>query len=232
MAIAISATGLTSAFAQTGDEIIQKHIDAIGGTKNWNKIKSMKMVGSMNAQGMEINMTQTVVNEKGMRTDISLMGQNGFMIVTPTAGWMYMPFGGQQTKPEPMPEDQVKMQKGQLNYKNSQLADKAEITKSKLDGKDTVNDVACYKVNVTTKDGSEQSCYFDMKTYYMVRIEKKVKVKEEETEVAVNYSNFMKQSEGIVMPMTMGTPQGDITFKTIEINKPVDDKIFTPEVAK
>ena len=231
MALAISFTGINS-YAQTADEIIQKHIEAIGGSKNWEKIKSVKMVGAMSVQGMEMNLTQTIINEKGARTDIAMMGQNGFMIVTPKEGWMYMPFGGGMTKPEPMPMDQVNMQKGQLNYNNSQLVDKSSITKSTLDGRDTIDNVSCYKVKLSTKDGGEEVCYFDSKTYYMLRVEKKVKVKDEEQEVPVSFSNFVKQPEGVVIPMTMGTAQGDITFKSVEFNKANDVKIFVPEVGK
>ena len=231
MALAICSMAFT-AYCQTADEIIQKHIEAIGGIKNWDKVKSVKMTGSMSAQGMEINMTQTIINDKGMRTDVSMMGQNGFMIVTPKAGWMYMPFGGQQTKPEPIPAEQLAMQADQLNYKNMQLVDKSTITKSSLDGQDTINSINCYKVNVTTKAGGDQICYFDAKTYYMLRVEKKVKVQEEETEVAVNFGDFAKQPEGIVVPMSIGSPQGEVTIKSIEINKSSDEKIFIPTVTK
>lgn len=227
MALAISATALTS-FAQTADQIIQKHIEAIGGTKNWDKIKTVKLVGAMSAQGMEIPVTQTIVNDKATRTDITAMGQTGYIIMTPTKGWQFMPFTG-QTAPQEIPADQLKTNKSQLNYKNMQMVDKSLISKATLEGNDTINSVNCFKLKVTNKEGNEITCYFDAATYYLVRQETKVKVQDDEQEVGISYSNFKKQPEGIVIPMTMGTPQGDITFKSVEFNKPVDDKIFKPD---
>jgi len=68
-------------FAQSAEEVVQKHITAIGGSDNWKKINSLKMAGSINANGMEINITQTILHNKAMRQDISLMGMDGYTIV-------------------------------------------------------------------------------------------------------------------------------------------------------
>ncbi len=52
------------ATAQTSDEIIAKHITAIGGLENWNKLKSLKMEGTIKAQGAEIKITIFQVDKK------------------------------------------------------------------------------------------------------------------------------------------------------------------------
>ena len=233
LAAMMLTAGITTVKAQTADEIIQKHIDAIGGIENWNKVKSMKKVGTMSMQGVDLNMTVTTVNDKGMRTDISVMGMNGYVIVTPKEGWMFLPFQPGMDKVTPMPADQIKTAQAQLSVKYGQLLDKSEISKSEFIGKDTINNIACYKVKITDKQGNEETDFFDAATYYLVSSAHKVKIQEEEQEISANFSNFQKQPEGIVIPMTMTSPmgQGDITFKSIEINKPVNDKIFTPDPA-
>ncbi len=229
----VLAAGFTTAKAQTADEIIQKHITAIGGTEKWNKINSMKRVGSMSIQGMEIGFTQTVVNDKGMRTDISMMGQNGFIILTPKEGWMYMPMQPGMDKVTPMPAEQIKASADKMNVKAGLLADKSGIAKAELVGKDTINKVACFKVKITDKEGNVQTDYFDASNFYLLRTEMTVKSEEGEQEVSLSFSDFKKQPEGIVLPMVMTSPlgMGDITFKSVEINKPVGDEIFKPTVA-
>src|SRR5947209_6610963 len=102
------ASGCSILKAQNADEIIGKHIEAMGGTDNWNKINTMKLTGSVSANGMELGMTQTVVNDKGMRADINAMGMNGYTIVTPGEGWMYMPFQP-GAKVTPLPSDMLKL---------------------------------------------------------------------------------------------------------------------------
>ena len=230
-ALALAFTAISAgSYAQTADEILQKHIDAIGG-KAWDKVNTLKLVGSMNSSGFELGMTQTTVVNKGTRIDISAMGQNGYIIMTPTEGWTFMPFAG-QTKPEKSSEEQVKQTADQINVKNTYLADKSFVVKAELDGMDTIENVNCYKLKITGKDGNERICYIEEKTYNMVRAEAKAKVGDEEQEAAVTFGNFKKLPEGITIPMTMGTQQGDLVFKTAEINKPVDEKIFKPTAAE
>ena len=222
--------GINTVKAQTADEIIQKHIDAIGGTDNWNKIKSIKRIGSMSIQGMDISYTETVVNDKGMRTDFSVMGSNNYYIITPKEGWAYMPAQGMD-KVTPLPAEQMKGAAERLNTKAGMLADKSGITKSEYVGKDTANNISCYKVKITDKDGNVQTDFFDATTYYLVRTEMTAKQGDTEQEVAMSFGDFKKPPEGIVLPMTMTSPMGvgDITVKSVEINKPVDDKTFKPD---
>jgi len=221
--------GTASVTAQTAEEIIRKHIDAIGGTDNWNKITTIKKVGSMSVQGMEIGLTLTVVNNKGARSDIRVMEQNGFMIATPKEGWMYMPFQGMD-KVTPMPPETLKMQQERMNVKAGMLTDMAEVAKAEYIGNDTINNISCLKVKITDKDGNQKTVFFDAATYYIIHEERKMTIKDEEQEINFNFSNFQKQPEGIVVPMTVTSPMmgGDITYKLIEINKPVDDNIFQP----
>ena len=94
-------------FAQTAEEIVTKHIEAVGGAAAWKKVNSIYYEGKMTVQGAEINVTITALNGKGSRQNISVMGMTGYQIVTPTAGWNFMPFQGQTTA-EPMTADQLK----------------------------------------------------------------------------------------------------------------------------
>ena len=93
--------------AQTADEIIAKHVEAIGGADAWKKVQSTKYEGNVKVQGADVSVTLTTLNGKGSRQDISLMGMNGFRIVTPAAGWNYMPFQG-QTEVDPMTAEDLK----------------------------------------------------------------------------------------------------------------------------
>ena len=232
LAVVVMIAATASVNAQTAEEIIRKHIDAIGGTDNWNKVTTTIRVGSMSVQGMDIGLTQTVVNNKGARTDINVSGVNGYMIATPKEGWMYLPFQGMD-KVTPMPAETLKMQQDRMNVKAGMLTDMSEVAKAEYTGKDTVNNISCLKVKITDKNGNEQTAFFDAATYYIVREERKMIINDEEQEIDVSFSNFQKQPEGIVVPMTMTSPMmgGDITFKSIAINKPVDDKTFRPDPA-
>ncbi|MEI8279183.1 MAG: hypothetical protein WCG87_05420 [Bacteroidota bacterium] len=216
-----------NATAQTAEEIVNKHLTAIGGEANWKKVNSIKMVGAINANGTEITMTQTVVNGKAMRQDITLMGMSGYQIVTNKEGWSYMPFQGQKT-PEAMTADDVKEQQEELDIQGKLVDYKTKGSKIAFLGKDQVEGTECFKLKLTTKAGKEETMYFDAGSYYLIKTTQKVKADGKEMEVATSFSNYQKQPEGIVIPMSVNAQGGEVVFKSVEINKPVDDKIFKP----
>jgi hypothetical protein len=230
LAATVFTTGIATVKAQSAEEIMDKHIAAIGGTENWNKVKTMKLIGSMSQQGIDISMIQTIEFGKGVRTDISAMGMNGWMIATTTAGWMYMPIMG-STKIDTMKPEMLKMQQKAMDMKGRQmLTYKTDGTKLEYLGKDTINNNPCFKLKITDKDGNESTSFIDCKTYYLLRTESKAKQNDEEMEVAAVYDNYKKLDEGVVMPMSITQQGGEVTFKSIEINKPVDAKTFIPSL--
>ena len=235
---ALAASLLAGAFsgkAQTADEIMQKHIDAIGGEKLLNGITTIKRSGSAQIQGMEIPCTTTFSDGKGFRKDLSVMGMTGFIIFTPKQGWIYAPFQPGMDSVTAVPEEQMKSIGDMLSLKSLLFANKANFEKIEKVGIDTVNNEPCFKLKVTGKSGKESTVFISSKTYYMVRVEMTAKVKDEDQEIALNYSNFQKLPEGLVLATTetdMMLAGAEITYKSTEINKPVADDTFKPIVVK
>ena len=213
--------------AQTADEVISKHITAVGGLDNWKKITSIKMTGGINAGGMDIPVTITKVSGKAMKVEFTVNGMTGYQILTKTEGWAYSPFQG-QTKPEAMTAEDVKESQDQLDAQGELMDYKAKGYKVEYLGKDDVEGTECYKLKVTLAGGKQENVFIDASTYYLIRTVAKVKADGKEVEVTSNFSNFQKLPEGIVFPMSMESMTGPINFKTIEINKPVDENIFKP----
>jgi len=230
MLAALALVAGISAKAQNADEILKKHEAAMGGAEKWDKIKTLKMTGTIKAQGMDIGITETIESGKAMRTDISVMGMNGYTIVTTKEGYTYMPFGGGPAKVDTMKADAVKGEQSKLNLKeaNNIVDYKAKGTKAEYVGTDSVNSALCYKIKFTEKDGDESTSFYDAKTYYLLRTESKVKVDDQETEVAVLYSDYKTLPEGIVMPMSINAQGGEVAFKSVEVNKPIDASVFVP----
>lgn len=228
MAIAMLFASFITAKAQTADEIIQKHITAIGGADNWKKISTFKMTGSSNANGTEIPMTITCVQGKGMRVDISINGMNNYQIFTTKNGWMYFPIQG-QTKPEAMTDDMVKQAQDGLDMQGPLVDYKAKGNKVAYLGKDDVEGTECFKLKVTYPSGKETTMFIDASNYYHIRSVEKIKANGKEMEQTVSYSNYQKLPEGIVFPMTIDQGMGAMNIKNVEINKPVGDDIFVPK---
>lgn len=218
----------TAATAQTADEIVGKYLKAIGGEEAWKKVNTLKATGSMNAQGAEITLSIVSAHQKGYRTDYTVMGMSGYSIITPKAGWYFNPGGG-QTKAEPMTEEQVKQGQDQLDVQGELVNYKAKGHKVAYAGNEDLQGTACYKLKITTKSGKEETWFIDKSNDYLIRSVAKVQANGKEVESVINFSNYQKQPSGIVYPMTLGTDNGEITLSKVEVNEPVDAKVFTPE---
>lgn len=213
--------------AQSADEIVDKHIAAIGGKDNWKKVNSVVTEGNLTVQGADVTVVSTVLNGKGARQDISVMGMTGYTIITPSAGWNYMPFQG-QTKAEPATEEMVKESADQLDAQGVLIDYKAKGHSVEYLGKEDVDGTECFKLKVTHKSGKTDTYFIDPATYYMLRSITKQKANGQEVEVTTNFGNFQKLPEGIVVPMSITLPFGEMIVKKVEINKAVDENIFKP----
>jgi hypothetical protein len=223
--IAIAAFGFT--YAQTADEIVAKHVEAMGGMDAWKKVNSMITTGTLKVQGAEITVNQTVLNGKGSRQDIIAMGMNGYQIVTPAAGWNFMPFQGQKA-PEPITADDLKEAQDELDIQGSLVDYKAKGHTIEYLGTDDVDGVDALKLKETLKSGKVETIFLDPKTYYIIREISKRKANGKEVDVTTNLSNYQKLPEGIMVPWSIGLPFGEMTITKVEINKPVDENIFKP----
>jgi outer membrane lipoprotein-sorting protein len=216
-----------SAFAQTIDEVISKHIEAIGGKERLLALKSEKRVGNLNVQGFDIQLTISVVHSVGARTDIAVPGMGeGYQIVNTTKGWNYMPFQG-QTSPEEVSEDKVKSGQNQLDLQGSLFNYKDKGHQVELLGKEKVDGVECYKIKLITKGENESTIFLDATTYLRTKVVAKVKTEEGDSELTTTYSNYKAIPEGYVYAHTQSNERGTIEFSTFEINKNIDESIFT-----
>jgi outer membrane lipoprotein-sorting protein len=225
-AIVFTAAAYT-AKAQTADEIIQKHLAAIGGADNWKKINSMKLTGSTNAGGMEIPVILTILRNKGFKIEYTVNGMTGYSIITDKTGWNYSPFGG-QTKAEVVPDETVKQAQDALDIGGPLIDYQAKGNKVAYLGKDDVEGTECHKLKVTFSNGKEETIFIDAGTYYHIKSLEKVKANGKETEQASIYGNFQKLPEGIVYPMSIDNGGGPVTIKTVEINPNITESYFKP----
>ena len=83
------------------------------------------------------------------------------------------------------------------------------------------------QVKAITEEGKEQYIYIDPINYYALRMVILRKQYGLEEELASDLSNYQKLPEGIVVPMTLKIGNGTLRITKVEVNQPVDEKIFT-----
>lgn len=229
----LSAVGMIAAgtmFAQSADEIINKHIEALGGKAKLNGIKTIYTEYDMEVAGNQGSGVTYLINGKGYRNEIDLGGQKIIQCVTDKGGWGINPMMG-QTSPEPMPEEQLKGSRGQLNVGGPLMDYASKGNTVELQGRDSTGGVNAYKLKLKTKEGVESTFWIDPTTYYIVKASNKSSINGQDFETFLAFTNYKKTDYGYVMPTNteLTLPQGislNIINKKVEINKEIDPKLF------
>lgn len=225
-ATAFAALVSFSSFAQTVDEIVDKHVAALGGADKLKAVNTLYIERSLSVQGMEIPSTSTLVVNKAVRSESTVMGNSMIQAYDGTSAWMVRPtMMGGTGEPEDMPADQVKQLKSQLDpfgplYNYKEKGNKVELVgKEKVDKKDN------YHLKVTTSTGEVVDQYLDATTYLIT----KTKASANGVDVEINFSDY-KAVDGIkfAYAMDMTNQMGSLAFLTskIKINGAVDETTF------
>ena len=215
-----------SAGAQTADEIVAKNIDAMGGAAKLTTLNSVKLSGSMSAQGNDIPLTITKLNAKGMRLDIDLMGTSNYQIITADKGYMFFPIQG-MTEPKELDADMVKTAQSQLDLQGSLFNYKEKGSTVEYVGTEKVDGADAYHLKLTNKYGKLVNYFIDTKTNRVVKTSGKTKGPDgQEMDSETTYSDWKQNGDGYWFAYSTTTMQGPITYDKIETNIKVDESIF------
>jgi hypothetical protein len=212
--------------SQTVDDIINKHIQAIGGKEAWKKVNTIKQQAIIDANGTEINLELVTAYQKGSRQTISFAGMKGYTIYTPTAGYNFYPWQG-QLKPEAITPEELKENEDNLDTQGPLIDYKEKGHTAEYVGMDEFEGTDCYKIKLTEKSGKIITYYIDPSNYFIIHSVTITRANGKESESKTDYSNYQKLPEGIWLPLNIGG--GNVLkIKKTEINVPVDETVFKP----
>lgn len=220
--------GTAYVHAQTVDEIVSKHINAIGGKRVIERIKTQVVDADLSVMGSELTSKTTIVVGVGFRNESNFNGQEIIQCITPSGGWMINPLQG-MTAPEPLPEAQVKSAQSTFDLGGDLFNYQQKGSKVELAGNVNVDGVNAIKLKFTNKEGKESHFFIDPATWYVIRRESVNIVGGDTVTSVASFSNFKKTDIGFVMPFTTVTNQGfevTINVRKVEFNKEIDPKIF------
>lgn len=227
--MAASVLSVVAVRAQTADEIINKHIEALGGKDKLSTIKTVYTEYDMEVMGQQASGTTWLVNGKAYKNEVDFGGQKIVQCFTDKGGWALNPLTG-QTAPEAMPAEQVKMSQGQLDVGGPLLNYAAKGNTVELLGKDSINGKGAFKLKLKGKEGTESTYWIDPASYYVLKSTVKANVNGMDIETSVVFSNYKKTDYGFVVPtnteITLPQVTLNVTSKKVEINKEVDMKVF------
>lgn len=217
--------------AQTVDEIIHQYANAMGGLDNINNVQTLKKTGTLIAQGLELQMTVQVINNKAIRTEIEAMGKKLIVCYKDEKAWTLNPFAGDTTATDVTGPELLEL-KAQCQLSSHLMDYKARGHQVELIGKDTVDSATAYKIKLVNKESGIVTYYLiDSTTSLLVRL---FTITEDnvgdEIKMATTFSDLRTFGElkfNMIQTQTVnGEILREIKFNTVELNVPIDEKIF------
>lgn len=230
-------TGVASAQALTTDQIVEKHLTALGGREALGKITSRRATGTvsvttpMGPLGGPLEMIAKAPNKMraDIRIDLTSVGGPGEMVLAEifdgTNGWSVNSLQGDT----PMSGDQLASARNSsfpsplLKYKELGMTPTLEPTQQ-------VNGKAAHVVLFTPKTGPAERMFFDAETFLIVRTTSILTLPQMGTIEQVSEPSDYRAVDGVKVAFGLAQTAGEqkitMTFTKIEHNVTLDDARF------
>jgi len=212
--------------AQTADDVISRHIDAMGGRSVLSQIKSISVESVVQVQGSDAPSTLTILNGKGYRLESEFNGQKIIQVYTDRGGWSLNPMSG-FSDAQPLTQEQYRAGKDQMDIGGPLYNYSAKGNKVEFLGKDGGQ----FKIKATSRDNNTTVFYIDPLSYFITKSVQSGTMMGQPMQVTRTFSNFQKTDFGYIIPFTIDINYGggfNLTsnVRKVLFNPDIDPKIF------
>lgn len=227
---------IKSMIAQSVDEIIQKHIDAIGGIANWNQIKTIEVRSIIENESESYSEIKKIEKNKNFRKDIVLNGRSNsninihsdkkyFVIMSEFSACKYLP-DNLNNSVYALEKNDIVYYTDEMDFEDPFLNYKFKNIDIKMLPIEFINDVEYYKFYLKYPNGKEQYIYVSSATNLIY----KIILVNSEIEDIKEYVSYHTLLNGILFPKEVISSYGKITNQAVVINPKFDKTIFKTSI--
>ncbi len=209
------------------DQVLDKYYQA-GSFEKLKQVKTIIMTGSLVQQDlMPVKIVRVRPDKYLMEFDVADM--TAYQVCDGQTCWMTAPWTGKADPQVVAPERAIDL-KNRADMDGLLFNWKEKGHALELNGKDTLDGKLAYKIKITRKDSGVEYYFIDVTNFLPQKRLYFRKQGGKEIPVESYYRDY-RMVEGIPFAFTVETNNGgrvnEIQFESVELNKPVDLKIFT-----
>jgi hypothetical protein len=222
-----------SSFSQTAEEIINNYFDNTGGVEKWSELKGVKMIASVNAQGMDIPVEIFQLADGRQAIKINFQGQEITQFAYDgetmwTTNFMTMqPEKNDSEMTENFKKQSLDFPSPLFNYKSR------GYTVERMDN-ETIDGAETFKIKLTQLpimvDGKEQPNisyhFFDTDSFALIQSEAEIQQGPMKGQKSISKMSDYQEVDGLYFPFDMGMEGQSIKISSIILNPTIEDSTF------
>jgi len=218
----------------TAAQIADKNVAARGGLTAWRAVQSIKMTGRMEVGGKannELPFTLQMKRPNKQRLTIEFAGQTAVQVFDGKDGWKLRPFLN-RPDPEPFSAEEVSKTADAPGIDGLLVDYAAKGSKIELEGTETVEDKATYRLKLTNKQGHSSHIWIDGTTFLEAKIEDHPRRFDGRMRPVETYLRDYRAVEGLMIAYVSETRvQGvskshKMTVENVALNLALSDALF------
>lgn len=224
--ILLIAASVNVAQAQTLQDVLNKHFEAIGQDELLEK-ETYEIEATVSQMGMEIPMVMKMKRPNKFRMEMEMQGQTMIQAYNGEKGWMLAPWVS--SKPQDLTGPQLEQAMEQADIDGELYNYKEKGYTAELLGKEFMGDDEVFNIKLTGDDGVEKNYYIGTDDYLVKKVIGKVNAQGQEVTVEQIMSDYEK-IDGVMVATRVESksPMGSatISFKKLNFGASLDESIF------
>ena len=231
---------LAAAQPLTADQIVAKHVAALGGMARLEAIQSLRLNGKAVFGGGDFAVTaavsQVMKKPGSIRREVTLQGLTAIDAYDGKDSWNVDPFSGRRD-PDHTSADEAKGLSEDADFEGPLVSAEEKGSRVESLGTEDVDGTQAFKLRVSLKNGDVQVVFLDPDSFLEIRRLTQRTVRGSEQVIETDFGSYT-QVNGVWIPGSIesgrkgGPRNARFALESVEANGPADDALFHFPLAK